>query len=219
MICRYCGRRIVWMEGQGWLHSTPDRQGRRVSVFTDKIEEMRLTALRRQIEAAIGYEPITASWTDGTGAHVVKTHMAVVDRDRIVEAILPLLAAGAVDNGHKGFPEETGVTYQSDVRYPLKPTRVWLEDGNVMMEAELPEVIHLQLDANRVGGFSVAEPELELDPAPYYVVEDHSRRTSAEVWESANDGSEHGGTLYNLARWLPRKRYEQDRSKYPEEKQ
>jgi hypothetical protein len=24
LICRYCGRRIVWMEGQGWLHSTAE---------------------------------------------------------------------------------------------------------------------------------------------------------------------------------------------------
>ena len=46
---------------------------------------------RRRIEIAIGYEPIHASWTDADGAHGVVTHMAAIDRDRIVDAVLPLV--------------------------------------------------------------------------------------------------------------------------------
>lgn len=60
--------------------------------FTEAVEKMRLDVIRKHIVAAIGYDPITASWTDETGAHSVVTYMAAKDRDRIVEAILPLIA-------------------------------------------------------------------------------------------------------------------------------
>lgn len=99
-----------------------------MSVFTDKIEEMRLEAIRHQIVVAIGYEPITASWTDDKGAHTVVTHMAIQDRDRIVEAILPLFAAGSVDTqASKPWLEfETGLRFtDAEVAAENERGRTW----------------------------------------------------------------------------------------------
>lgn len=43
---------------------------------------------KSELETAIGYDPIHASWTDSTGPHGIVTHMAAKDRDLIVNKIL-----------------------------------------------------------------------------------------------------------------------------------
>lgn len=50
--------------------------------------ETDLQLTQSEIEIAIGYDPIHASWTDSTGSHGITTHMAAKDRDLIVNKIL-----------------------------------------------------------------------------------------------------------------------------------
>jgi hypothetical protein len=50
--------------------------------------ETDLPLSKLELEIAIGYDPIHASWTDSTGAHSVITHMSAQDRDLIVAKIL-----------------------------------------------------------------------------------------------------------------------------------
>lgn len=67
------------------------------------------------------------------------------------------------------------------------------------------------------------ERKLPLDPKPYYVIEADEkdegpesgagRYTRAAYVEDMNQG-EYGGTMSNLARFLPRKGYEQDEACY-----
>jgi hypothetical protein len=52
-----------------------------------------------------------------------------------------------------------------------------------------------------------------LDPEPWWVDEAERRYSHGDVMKSAGQG-EWGGTLYNLARWMPRDGYSQDREDY-----
>jgi hypothetical protein len=54
----------------------------------------------------------------------------------------------------------------------------------------------------------------KLDPEPYCVDEDESRRTVEDITASSKYGNGHGGTLYNLAYFAPRPEYSQNRADY-----
>lgn len=100
--------------------------------------------------------------------------------------------------------------------YTTAQVRAFCEHFGLTAEGSEPSGKNGGERAGRTGrerfGLAPVTPPAEdwEDPEPFFVAEDDSRHTEAEVNQSAHDGSEHGGILWNLAMYRPRTREQYD---------